>query len=110
MRGAGELLERLPHESPLHVGRDAARALVDRHDATRMELYLFRLPVPASRFPAVVILYDLKLRIRNLQPARAPHLNLAKQHDALLRLDHVLEERLVRPHRLDLAARILHQR
>ena len=66
-----------------------------------------RLPAPGSRS---AVLDDLELRIGDLQPARAPDLDLAEQHDALLRLDDVLEERLIRPHRLDLAAVVLHQR
>ena len=104
-----QLLERLPHESALHVRRHAAGALVDRNDAAGVQLHFVRFPAPVLPVPGRV-LDDLELGIRDLQAARSPDLDLAEQHDALLRLDDVLEERLVRPHRLDLAALVLHQR
>ena len=49
-----QLRERLPHEAPLHVGRDAASPFVDRNDATGVQLHFFRFPVPDSRFPVPV--------------------------------------------------------
>ena len=42
----GNLAERLPHESALHVGGDAAGALVNRHDATGMQLRIAFIPCP----------------------------------------------------------------
>jgi hypothetical protein len=53
---------------------------------------------------------DLEFRARQLQPARAPLLHLAVEHDALVPPDHVFEEGLIGPHGLNLAARILDER
>ena len=103
-----QLLQCLPHKAPLHVRRDTASAFVNGHNAAGVKGVQL-----ASGLTAAVelgaVLDDLELRIRDLQPARSPQLDLAEQHDALVRADDVLQKGLVRPHHLDLAAGILHE-
>ena len=53
-----------------------------------------------------LVIQQLVLRIRQLQPAAAAHLHHAKQHHVLPGLEHVAEERLVQPGRAQGAARI----
>ena len=78
-------LERLVHKSSLHLGRDAARLLVDRHDSPGVN----RLPV--------LVVQDLVLRVGQLQSAGAAHLDGSEQHDVLSRRKHVPQKRLVEP-------------
>ena len=57
-----------------------------------------------------VLRQHLELRRGQLQAAAAPVLGAAEQHDALVRLDHVLQEGLVRPDGLHLAGVVLDER
>ena len=97
------------------MGRDAARAFVHGDDAARVQRHG---DGPGGRLPGCVgsrgrargLVHGLELRVGNLQAARSPELDLAEQHDVLVRPDHVFQEGLIGPHHLDLAARVLHER
>ncbi len=91
--------EHVVDEPAVEIRRDHAGALVDRHDAAGVQWLAL-----------AVVGEHLELGRRELQPAAAPVLGAAEQHDAQVGLDHVLEERLVRPHHLHLARGVLHQR
>ena len=90
--------QRAMHQRAVHVGRDRTRLLVDRHDAAGVQW-----------FALSVVLQYFVLGRGELQAATAPVLRAAEQHHFQVRLQHVLQEFLVRPHHLHLTAVVLDQ-
>ena len=91
--------QRAMHQRAMHVRRDRTRLLVDRHDAAGVQ-----------RFALAVVLQHFVFGRGELQAATAPVLRAAEEHHLQVRLQHVLQEFLVGPHHLHLAAVVLHER
>ncbi len=91
-----QLIQRLPDDAPLHVGRHGAGLLVERHD---------------SRGPdrLEVVRHQLVLGVHEMQPRRV-ELHVAEDDDGQMRLEDVLQERLVHPRAADGAARVTNDR
>ena len=88
----GKLIERLPYDPPLHVRRDRAGLLVERDD-----------PRGPDRFELVG--HQLELGVHEVQPGRI-ELHVAEDHHGEMRLEDVLQVRLVHPRAADGAARV----
>ena len=87
-----QLIERLANQSPLHVRRDHAGLLVERHDA----------PGVHARD---VVRHELVLGVHEVQ-ARRVELDVAEDHDLEVCSKYVGEKRLVHPRAADGAARV----
>jgi hypothetical protein len=87
------------HQPAMHVRGDDAGAFVDRDDSASVQ-----------RLAGAVVTQHLELRRGQLQAAAAPVFGAADQHDALMRFEHVLQERLIWPDHLHLSGGILHER
>ncbi len=109
-----QLRKRLVHQRALHLGRQMSGLLVDRHDAPGVQrlvlpwLVAVLLCVRRPRGLVRAFGQDLILRVLQLQAMRR-QVELAVEDDALVRMEDVVEERLVEPDRAQRAGAVAHQ-
>ena len=96
----GQLRQRMVHEDALHFGRDGPGLLVDWNNSTGVErvviAQLVQRNVAGIGLLGSGLWQDFVLRVLKLQPVGA-QLELAVEDDALVRLEDVVEKRLVEP-------------
>jgi len=93
----GQLGQCMVHEDALHLGRDGPGLLVDRNDSTGVEcVVVVQRRVAGIGLVGRCLRQDFVLRVLELQPV-GTQLQLAVEDDALMRLEDVVEKRLVEP-------------
>jgi hypothetical protein len=90
-----EFGERPVHDRALHLGCQRSGLLVNRHDAAGMQHLVVGLGCP---FRVRLLFDDFVLGVLHLQAVRR-ELEAAEQDHALMRMEHVVEKRLVEEHR-----------
>ena len=103
----GQPLQAVVNDPSLSLRRQRAGLLVNGDEAPGVDpllVLVFRRPLAARRSRE-----DFVLRIRELEAARSFQLHLAKQHDLLVALEHLMKKRLVEPDRARHAAGVAEQ-
>src|SRR6185295_11037824 len=87
----GQRAQRLMHDHTLHLRRQRAGLLINRHDTPGMQRLIVGLP---GGFPVAIRLEDFVLRILHLHAVRG-ELEPSEENHSLMRMEDVVQEWLV---------------